>query len=57
MQVSFKSPLTESNIIKSSQNLSNNLLEISIWLKHFLSLIQNNGLFNFNIKINIINND
>ena len=60
MQISFKFPLTESNIIKSFQNSSNNLLEISMWPEHLLSLIQNGGLSklsNFNIKINIVNND
>ncbi len=57
MQVSSKSPLIESNVIKSSQNSNNNLLKISMRPEHLLSLIQNGGLSNFNIKINIANND
>ena len=58
MQVSFKSPLVESNAIKiSSQTLNNNSLEISMRPEHLLSLIQSGGLANFNIKINIACNN
>ena len=50
MQVSFKSPLVESNV-NSSQTLINNSLEISIQPEHLLSLIQNGGLDNLILKL------
>ena len=61
MQVSSKLP--ESNKIKEPsldrqpfQDLSNNSLEISMSPEQLLLLMQNGGLTNFNIKINIANN-